>query len=147
MSAEQNKASARRAFEEVWSKGNLSVLDELSDPNTVGHDPVSGDTRGREAGKQLVSMYRTAFPDIHFTIEDQVAEGDKVVTRWSSSGTHKGELMGIAPTGKRATVTGISIDRFSGGKQVEDWTNWDALGLMQQLGVIPALGQPAGTRR
>ena len=146
MSAEQNKANTRRAFEEVWNEGKLVVVDELTDPNYVGHDPVAGDIRGREALKQFISLYRNAFPDIRMTIEDQVAEGDSVVTRWSASGTHKGELMGIAPTGKQGRVTGITIERYSGGKTVEDWTNWDALGLLQQLGVVPALGQPAGAR-
>ena len=84
---------------------------------------------------------------IRVAVEDQIAEGDKVVTRWSSEGTHKGELMGIAPTGKHASgVTGISIDLYSGGKFVEGWGNWDTLGLMQKLGVIPALAQPVATR-
>ena len=83
-------------------------------------------------------MYRTAFPDMRITIEDQVAEGDKVVTRWTASGTHQGDLMGIDPTGRRATVTGITIDRISGGKVEETWTNFDAMGMMQQLGVIPS---------
>jgi predicted ester cyclase len=92
-------------------------------------------------------MYYAAFPDLRFTVEDQVAEGDKVVTRWSSEGTHKGELMGIAPTGKHAAgVTGISIDRYLDGKFVEGWANWDTLGLMQKLGVIPAVAQPVATR-
>jgi predicted ester cyclase len=147
MSTEQNKATSRRFFEEVWNKGKLDVLDEITDPNFVGHEPVGGDIRGREALKQFIRMYRTAFPDLRFTIEDQVAEGDNLVTRWSTSGTHNGGLMGIAPTGKQTRSTGISVERFSAGKTVEDWTNWDALGLMQQLGVIPALGQPAATRR
>ncbi len=148
MSAEQNRANSRRFFDEVWNQGNLDVIDQLADPNIVGHEPVGGETRGREALRQFVSMYRTAFPDLRVTIEDQFAEGDKVVTRWSSRGTHKGELMGIAPTGKHvAGVTGIAIDRYSSGKFVEGWGNWDTLGLMQKLGVIPALAQPAATRR
>jgi steroid delta-isomerase-like uncharacterized protein len=148
MSAEQNKANSRRFYEEVCNKGNLDLLDELADPNTLTHQAGgANDIRGREALKQFVKMYYTAFPDLRFTVEDQVAEGDKVVTRWSSEGTHKGELMGIAPTGKHAAgVTGISIDRYSGGKFAEGWTNWDTLGLMQQLGVIPAVGQPAEAR-
>ena len=150
MSAEQNKASSRRFLEEAANKGNLDLIDEIADANCVTHqaDGVGNDLRGREALKQLVKMYKVAFPDLRFTVEDQVAEGDKVVTRWSSEGTHKGELMGIPPTGKHAAhVTGISIDRYSGGKFVEGWTNWDTLGLMQKLGVIPALGQPAEARR
>jgi predicted ester cyclase len=151
MSAEQNKVNSRRFLEDAANKGNLDLIDEIADPNCVIHQPdgVGGnDLRGREALKQLVKMYYAAFPDLRFTVEDQIAEGDKVVTRWSSEGTHKGELMGIAPTGKHAAgVTGISIDRYSGGKFVEGWGNWDTLGLMQKLGVIPAPAQPAATRR
>ena len=147
MSAEENKANARRFYDEVCNKGNLDLLDELADPNTVAHQADGNDIRGHEALKQFVKMYYTAFPDLRFTVEDQVAEGDKVVTRWLAEGTHNGELMGIAPTGKHvAGVTGISIDRYSGGKFVESWRNWDTLGLMQQLGVIRALAQPAATR-
>jgi len=92
--------------------------------------------------KQFVSMYLTAYPDTHFTIEDQIAEGDTVVTRWTARGTHKGPLMGIPPTGKQVTVTGISIGRVVNGKTVEGWSNYDTLGMMQQLGVVPAPGQP-----
>jgi len=150
MSAEQNKANSRRFFEEAANKGNLDLIDEIADANCVTHqaDGVGGnDLRGREALKQLVKMYKVAFPDLRFTVGDQIAEGDKVVTRWSSEGTHKGELMGIPPTGKHvAGVTGISIDRYSGGKFVEGWGNWDTLGLMQKLGIVPALAQPAATR-
>ena len=150
MSTEQNKANSRRFLEDVVNRKNLDLLDEIADPNCVIHqaDGVGGnDVRGREGLKQFVKMYYTAFPDLRFTVEDQVAEGDKVVTRWSSEGTHKGELMGIPPTGKHAAgVTGISIDRYSGGKFVEGWGNWDPLVLMQKLGVIPAPAKPAGTR-
>jgi predicted ester cyclase len=151
MSVEQNKANSRRFYKDAANKGNVDLLDELADPNGVIHqaDGVGGtDIRGREAFKQFLKTYYAAFPDLRFTVEDQVAEGDKVVTRWTSEGTHKGELMGIAPTGKHAAnVTGISIDRYSGGKFVEGWGNWDTLGLMQKLGIIPALAQPAATRR
>lgn len=147
MSAEENKAKVRRVFEEAWNKGNLAVVDETSDPKGVGHVVGSPDLRGTEAVKQFITVYRTAFPDLHITIEDQVAEGDKVVTRWSSTGTHKGDLMGIAPTGKKTHVTGISIDRFAGGKSVEDWTNWDQMSLLQQLGVVPAAAPAPAARR
>ena len=94
-----------------------------------------------EQYKQLVTMYFSAFPDLHLTIEDQIAEGDKVVTRWTARGTHQGPFMGIPPTGKRAVVTGIAIDRFANGKFVENWNNGDDLGLLQQLGVVPVPGQ------
>lgn len=137
----ENKALSRRLIEDVWNKGNLTVIDELTADNYVSHDPSAPEIRGRDGFKQLISMYRTAFPDIRFSIEDQIAEGDKVMTRWSARGTHKGALMGSPPTGKQATVTGITITRIVGGKAVEAWTNWDTLGLMQQLGLAPVPGQ------
>lgn len=139
MSTEENKANVRRSFEEGWNQGNIAVYDELTSPNYVGHDPAMT-VQGIEGLKQFVSMYLTAYPDTHFTIEDQIAEGDTVVTRWTARGTHKGPLMGIPPTGKQVTVTGITIDRFANGKGVESWSNYDALGMLQQLGVIPSMG-------
>jgi steroid delta-isomerase-like uncharacterized protein len=139
VSAEENKALARRLIEEMFNRGNLDAADEIFAPDHVNHDPGSPEEiRGPEGFKSYVGVYRTAFPDLRITIEDQVAEGDKVVTRWTASGTHQGDLMGIAPTGRRATVTGITIDRISGGKVEETWTNFDAMGMMQQLGVIPS---------
>src|SRR5712692_3968146 len=120
MSTEDNKANARRFIEEVWNQGNLAVIDEITSPNYVDHDPAMT-VQGIEGLKQFVSMYLTAYPDTHFTIEDQIAEGDTVVTRWTARGTHKGPLMGIPPTGKQVTVTGITIDRFANGKGVESW--------------------------
>jgi steroid delta-isomerase-like uncharacterized protein len=87
----------------------------------------------------------SAFPDLKLMVEDQIAEGDKVVTRWSATGTHQGELLGIPPTGKQTTATGITIDRIQGGKIVETWTHWDNLGLLQQLGVVPQMGAPTQT--
>jgi steroid delta-isomerase-like uncharacterized protein len=135
---EENKAVVRRFLEEVFSKGNLELVDDLFAPNYVLHDPaVQGEVRGPEGIKQYVDMYRSAYPDTRFTIEDQIAEGDKVVTRWTGRGTHQGELMGIPPTGQEVTVTGIEFDRVSGGKLEETRVNYDALGMMQQLGVIP----------
>ncbi len=141
MSTEANKAMALRASEEVWSKGNLDVVEELFDVNYVHHEPFAGETRGREGLKHLVTMWRTAYPDLKFTTEDLIAEGDKVVQRWSCVGTHQGELMGIPATGKRVTTTGISIIRFERGKAVEERVSWDALGGLQQLGVVPPLGK------
>ena len=144
--SEQNKALARRALEEVWNQGKLAVVDELTASNAISHDPnvPGGKFTGVEGAKQYVQVYRAAFPDVHITIDDQIAEGDKVVTRWTAIGTHKGGLMGVPPTNKRATVTGIAIDRYQGGKVVESWTSYDMLGLLQQLGVVPSLA-PAGT--
>src|SRR5258708_8897709 len=137
--SEQNKALARRAMEEVWNQGKLTVIDELVASNATYHDAnvPGGKFTGPEGVKQFVQIYRNAFPDVRITIEDQIAEGDKVVTRWTAVGTHKGELMGIPATGKQATVTGISVGHVVNGKFVEIWTNFDALGMLQQLGVIP----------
>ena len=136
MSAE-NKAIARRSIEEIFNKGNLAVADELIAANAVTHDPADPNAgRGPQAAKEQATMYRTAFPDLHVTIDEMIAEGDKVVTRWTARGTHKGDLMGIAPTGKQVTITGITIDRMTGGKAEEGWTNWDTMGMMQQLGVV-----------
>jgi len=136
VTVEENKAIARRIFEEVWNQGKLDVIDEIFDVNYVSHG-FGELPPGPEGFKQFVSIYRTAFPDTHFIIEDQIAEGDKVVTRWIVRATHKGELMGIPPTGKQVVVTGTGIFRISGGKVVEQWVNWDALGMMQQLGLVP----------
>lgn len=93
---------------------------------------------GPESARQLAAAFRSAFPDLHTTFDDAVAEGDKVAYRWTASGTHEGELMGIPPTGNRMTITGTAIARISGGKIEEGWQNFDALGRMQQLGVIPS---------
>jgi ketosteroid isomerase-like protein len=140
--SESNKAIVRRLFEEVWNKGHVQVTDELIAPTYMRHDSSSPDFgRGPEAEKKRVTLYRNAFPDIRFTIEDLLAEGETVVARWSCRGTHKGELNGIAPTNKQFNVTGVSIARFTNGKMFEGYVNWDALGLMQQLGVVPELGR------
>ena len=137
MSTEENKALVRRWFEEVVNKGNLDVLDEICAPTYV----EAGDVVGPEGPKQYFTEIRTASPDFHITVEDMIAEGDKVAVRWTFRGTHKGEYMGIAPTGKQVTVTGITIWCIADGKFVESWENKDDLGLMQQLGVIPPMGE------
>ena len=140
--SEGNKFVFRRSFEELRNKGNLSLADELFDPNYAHHDPSTPDVgRGPEGEKKRVALYRTAFPDLRLTIEDVIAEGQTVMARWSCRGTHKGDLSGIAPTGKQITILGVSIARFTNGKMVEGWVNWDALGLMQQLGVVPELAR------
>jgi len=138
MSAAENKASYRRIIEEVWNQGKLALLDELCAHNYVGHDPAMT-VHGPEEFKQYVAMFRTAFPDTRMTIEEEIAEGNTVVIRYTSRGTHKGDLMGIPPTGKRTTVTGMSMMRFSNGKSEEAWFSYDALGMMQQLGLIPSM--------
>jgi len=140
--SEQNKNVVRRLFEEVWNKGQVSVADELFTPNYNHHDSSTPDVgRGPESEKKRVTLYRNAFPDMRLTIDDILAEGETVVARWSCRGTHKGDLNGIAPTGKQFIITGISIARFTNGKMFEGHINWDALGLMQQLGVVPELGK------
>jgi steroid delta-isomerase-like uncharacterized protein len=139
MSAE-NKALARRFFLEAFNDGNLGVIDELAAPGIVNHDSAMPEPMvGIDAVKAAVAGYRTGFPDLRITIEEQVAEGDSVVTRWSALGTHGGDLMGMPATGKQATVTGITIDRFENGLVVETRTNWDTMGMLQQLGAVPAL--------
>ncbi len=138
--SEQNKAIARRVLE-VFGSGDLDALDGLISANAVDHDTQNphADIRGPEGSKRTISMYRTAFPDLRITVEDQIAEGDKVVTRWVAIGTHEGDLPGLPASGNKSTVTGIGIDRFEDGKIVEAWTNWDTLGMLQQLGAIPAV--------
>jgi len=146
VSAEENKALARRWFEDLFNTGNLEVTDEIIAPDHVNHDPTLPDIpTGPEGQKQIVNLYRGAFTNAHISVEDQLAEGDRVVTRWTGSGTHQGELMGVAPTGNQVRITGITINRVSGGKIVESWSNYDALGMMQQIGAIPEPGQAAGT--
>jgi steroid delta-isomerase-like uncharacterized protein len=140
--SEGNKFVIRRSFEELWNKGNLSLADELFAPNYAHHDSSTPDFgQGPESEKKRATLYRTAFPDLQLTIEDIIAEGQTVMARWSCRGTHKGHLSGIAPTGKQFNITGVSIARFTGGRMVEGWVNWDALGLMQQLGVVPELAK------
>jgi len=138
--SDQNKAIVRRLFEELWNKGNLSVADQLFSPNYAHHDPSTPDFgRGPESERKRATLYRTAFPDLQLTIEDIIAEGETVMARWSCRGTHKGDLSGIAPTGKQFTISGVTIARLTNGKLAEGYVNWDALGLMQQLGVAPEL--------
>jgi predicted ester cyclase len=143
MSPEANKAISRRWVEEVFSQGNLAVADQIITPNHVNSGPAAlpGLPNGPEGGRILVTVYRTAFPDIHFTIDQQIAEGDTVMTRWTATGTQMGELAGLPPTGKFATTTGIILDTFANGMIAHTWAIFDQFGLMQQLGVIPSPGQ------
>jgi len=127
---------SHRIFDEVWNQQNLDVAGELISADFVMHDPNSV-RNGIEAYKQFVREYRSAFPDLHFTIEDHVADDTTVATRWSCTGTHNGEIMGIPATGRRVQMTGVVFSKAVDGKFVESWSSWDALSLMQQLGVIP----------
>jgi predicted ester cyclase len=139
MGTAENKANQRRVFEEVIVKGNLSLVDELIAPSYIIHNPLA-EAKGPEGFKQSVTMLRTAFPDIHYTLHDTFAEGDKVATRATMTGTFKGEMMGIPPTGKKVTITAILITRWAGGKEVEAWEAFDMLTFYQQLGISPPTG-------
>jgi steroid delta-isomerase-like uncharacterized protein len=140
MSTASNKTIARRYFEDIWNKGDLAAVDELMAANVVGHVP--GTTlHGLETLKQRVSALYTIYAEPRFTVEDQIAEGDKVLTRWTFQGKHTGEYMGAAPTGKQVTVTGMNLFRLTGGKIAEIWLNADDLGELQQLGIMPVPAQ------
>jgi steroid delta-isomerase-like uncharacterized protein len=143
VSAEENKAVSRRVAEEIFNGGNVDLADELYAPDYVLHDPsLPEDLHGPEGIRQYAAMTLGAFLDIRVAVEDQVAERDKVVSRWTATGTHTGDLMGIPPTGRRVDISGVTINRFSGGKIVEDWYQSDDLGMMQQLGVVPSGERP-----
>ncbi len=142
MSVEENKALYRSYIEEVFNKQNLVWIDANFASNWVHHDPAGPETA--EAFKQRLTIQLAALPDTHFTVEDVVDEGDKVAARWTATGTHKGAMMGIPPTGKQVTITGMGYIRCESGKIVEDWTLHDALGMMQQLGVLPPPGESRG---
>ena len=139
MATEQDKALIRRFIEEIFNRGNMSVADEILAPNFVEHEELPGGIpKGREGVIVMTTMLRSAFPDFKATIEDILAEGDKVVIRMTWSGTHKGEFMGIPATGKSVSFGVIDIIRIAGGKLVEHWGQMDSMGLMQQIGAIPA---------
>ena len=139
MSAEANKALVRRFVDEFWSGGNLAAADELMAPDAVIHEPVAGTPADL---KPFASAIRAAFPDWHSTVEEMVAEGDRVVERWTGRGTHRGEFQGIPPTGKRVAVPGTVYYRIVDGKIVEFRGQFDRMSLMQQLGVVPGPGTP-----
>jgi steroid delta-isomerase-like uncharacterized protein len=145
MQPEQNKALYRQFVEEVFNRGNMSAIDELVAPDFIEHEELPpGSPPGREGVKQLSIMLRNAFPDIKATIDDVLAEGDKVAARMTWRGTHKGEFMGIPPTGKSVSIGVIDIVRFAGDKFVEHWGQMDSMGMMQQLGAVPAPGVVEG---
>lgn len=135
--SEENKAIMNRFVEEVINRRNLAAADEIVAEDFVELDPLPGQEQGREGLKQVIAMLFAAFPDLWWTVEEQIAEGDKVVSRFIWSGIHKGHFMGIPPTGNQVTVKGVVIDRVVEGKFVESRILMDNLGMMQQLGVIP----------
>jgi steroid delta-isomerase-like uncharacterized protein len=138
---EQNKEICRRFLEEGVNKGNQAVAEELVGPDFVDHNPLPGLPPNRDGFKQSFVIFHSVFPDMKYTIEDMIAERDKVVVRWIATGTQKGELFGVPPTGKHITTVGIDIFRLADGKLMELWLSWDQLGMMQQLGIIPPMGQ------
>jgi steroid delta-isomerase-like uncharacterized protein len=150
MSAEENKAIVRRELEEVFTQGNLDAAEEIYAPNYVSHQtatvsiPAGEDVHGVEAARQIAIARREAFPDLQITIEDQIAEGNKVATRFRARGTHLGELAGRTPTGKEVELTGINISRIERGKIAEHWPYADILGMMRQLGFFPDQEHAAG---
>ncbi|MEV0768044.1 ester cyclase [Nocardia salmonicida] len=137
--SEQNKASAKRIFD-AWNARDFDVFDELMSADAINHDPQNpfAEIHGPDGLKKLVQMYLVAFSDQRFLVNEQIAEGDFVTTRWTGTGTNDGEMMGMPATGKSAVVQGITINRFRDGKIVESWATWDTLGMMQQLGVVPS---------
>ncbi len=142
MSTEEvNKASFRRVYEELFNQGDLSLVEEMIAPDFLNHEAPPGSNRGPESMRQLIRMLRTAFPDLHFTIEDLVAEGDTVAGRVTMNGTHQGTFQGMPPTGRSIRQAQMHFVHFRDGKGVEHRAVRDDLGLMQQLGVIPAPGQ------
>jgi steroid delta-isomerase-like uncharacterized protein len=145
----RNKALLRRFYEELWSQGDLGTIPELVAEDFVDHHPLPGAPPGREGLAALVTSWRTAFPDMHETCEDLIAERDKVVGRFTMRGTHSGEFMGVSPTGRSVTMSGIDIVRVAGGKIIEFWYGEHLLELMQQLGAVPnfAAGSKARDER
>ena len=140
MATEENKTTARRYYEAVLNEGDIVALDEIATADYEEHDPLPGQGTGLQGLKERVTMLRAAFGQ-RFQIEDVVAEGDKVVVRWTGSGTHVGEFMGIPPTGRSFTISGIDVHGFRDGRMAEHWHVVDQLSLLQQLGLIP---QPDG---
>jgi steroid delta-isomerase-like uncharacterized protein len=141
----ENKAIVRRLYEEVWNKRRVELVDELMSPSHAMHNNhVPDSCIGPEAYKREVARFMTGFPDLRFTVEDMLAENDKVAVGWTISGTHKGEFRGISPTGRKVSVEGITINHIADGKIMDSYISVDYLGLMQQLGVAPAFGPSKG---
>lgn len=152
--SDENKKIARKLMEEGWNKGREEVVDELMSPQCHFHDPVFPSlTSGAENYKQHIRTCRNAFPDLKFTIEDEIAERNEVVLHWKLYGTHRGTFLGMQPTNRSATISGTTIDRIEKGKIVEHWADWNVLGLIEQLGLASQAAQtlsaqqPAGARR
>ncbi len=137
---EDTKTFVRSTTEEIWRTGNANLIDEHMAPNYVLHKPPTGFSPDREGLKAILHAMRSAFPDLRMTVEDVIAEGEKVVQRRSYQGTHQGELFGIPASGKAISVSQITVSRVADGKFVEEWAETDFLGMLQQLGVVPTMG-------
>ncbi len=138
--SEENKENMRRVLEEAFGQGRVEVVDEVLHSNFVCWDPNSetGEIRGADTIKSEIEYFRNAVPDLTYTVDDQIVEGDMVVSRYTASGTHQGEFFGVPGSGKRIEMTGINIDRFDeSGKLVEEWVEYDLLGAMRKIGAIP----------
>ena len=140
MSTEQNKALVQRMIQ-LQVNGDLNTVDQVIAPNWVDHNPPMPLPQGYEGFKQLTMAFRSAFPDMRIEIEDILAEGDNVAARMRLRGTNSGSFQGMPPTGKAVDATGTGIFRVVDGKVTDNWVNFDMLGLLQQLGVVPAPGQ------
>lgn len=134
---EENKALVRRFYQDAYTQGRLDLIDELFAADYVGHSPAGPEMHGPAAARHVVSSFRAAFPDLRFTLDDLIAEGDRVVVRSTLRGTHQGAFFGVAPTGKSVTLPGITIHRVAAGRIVESWISFDNHSLMQQLGPAP----------
>jgi steroid delta-isomerase-like uncharacterized protein len=136
----ENKALAYRWFEEVWNKGRVEAIDEMLDPNMIAHGlgKDGSDLRGTDGFKIFHTKFRGAFPDIRITVEDVIAEGDRVAIRFSGSASHRGDHLGVPATQRPVTFTGMAFIRCRNGKIVEGWNNFDVMGLMQQIGAAPS---------
>ncbi|HKV59025.1 MAG TPA: ester cyclase [Ktedonobacteraceae bacterium] len=143
MPLEENKVRVRQLYEEVFNNKNLAAIDDYFAANVIDHSLPPGAPGGIEGVKLTIGMFAGAFPDMHITVEDLIAEGDRVMARWTLRGTHQGASLGMPPTGKQFSIPGVSIVRLSGGKSVEQWVIHDQFGMLQQLGLIPAPAQAA----
>jgi predicted ester cyclase len=143
--SEDNIAAARRVLDEAFTNGNVDVIDEVCAEGYVNHDPIMGD-QNADAAKETISAYKAAFPDLTLTVDDIFAAGDKVVTRWTGTGTFENEFMGQAPTGEKGDpIHGIGIDRFEDGEIVESWGQWETLTFMRNIGAIPDTASAAAS--
>lgn len=144
MSEEANCTLVRRFIDEIFNAGNFDAADEILEPNYTHHDPTTQEFgSGIEGFKRLIAYYREAFPDLEITLDDQFAAGDRVVDRWTGRGTHEGELMGVPATGRPVTASGISIHRIEGDRIAETWNNYDAAGVLRQVGAITGIARQA----